>query len=158
MNIVKISQEDVLLASSFGIDLSEKGLSRLTELQQKEVINSFYNRMANLPPSNINGSHINSFVTLETPKELSIKSMMSPELIASGKRESFKKAVEDAFWELGGVHYLVALGHQAPLEFLKIASRLINVEDPNLKKRGLHISMTLQTKPAKVKEAKSLEK
>jgi len=46
-----------------------------------------------------------------------------------GRRETFAEALEDAFWNLGGVAMLESIGRKEPLEFLKLCAKLINVVD-----------------------------
>ena len=106
-----MSPEQVNLAASYGIDISEEALEQLDDASKRERLNEFFLiTQANQVPIPSSGNFVPTAAQVKT-----------------GKRESFAKALEDTFWEMGGVHFLKALAIQQPLEFAKLAVKLIPV-------------------------------
>jgi hypothetical protein len=58
--------------------------------------------------------------------ELEQPSVSSPiKVVEKRDRTTFTAALEEAFWQAGGLDYLLTIAKKEPLEFLKVAAKLI---------------------------------
>lgn len=131
-----MSPEQVSLAASYGIDISEEALEQLDDATRRERLDEFFIiTQAEQVPIPASGNFV--------PTKAQVK---------SGKRESFAKALEDAFWDMGGVHFLKALAAQQPLEFAKLAVKLIPVSSSDAMPQATFVFNMAQPKDERVIE------
>ena len=125
-----ITHDDIVLGASLGLDLTPEGLKDLTEKEREARWKLFMSKIASIDPSGMRDAGYPAPYDADLQEYIPGNAkVVTDAMRKSGKRGSFKEALEDALWDLGGVHYLVEVGKTAPIEFLKVASRLINVED-----------------------------
>ena len=135
---IKFQASDIELAKSFGLDISNEGLAKLNAEEQRQRATQFYNRVAAM-------SYQELAVADKTPKPVAPSAppyIVSPDMVETGKRESFSIALEDAFWKVGGVHFLERMAKEQPLEFLKICSKLVAGE-LNIKGKGPLVNLVM---------------
>jgi hypothetical protein len=106
-----MSPEQIAIAAQFGIDVSPEAMVLLSEEDQRARLQE----LTLLLQDNSGGVFTaETFVPTATQ-------------VRTGKRESFAKALEDAFWDMGGVHFLKDVAIKQPLEFAKLAVKLLPI-------------------------------
>jgi hypothetical protein len=106
-----MSPEQIAVAAQFGIDISPEAMALLSEEDQRARLQEL-----TLLLQDNSGGIVSAGTFVPTVAQ-----------IRTGKRESFAKALEDAFWDMGGVHFLKDIAIKQPLEFAKLAVKLLPI-------------------------------